>query len=119
MLVVMLGWVLFGIVDLSQFAEYLAVMFGANAGAFTAYGIRYYLNNQMICYLTISLLACVPWKAVLTHFREKGVISAKQSPEALVFAWEIVKRLLLLLLLALCYIYVINSSYNPFIYFRF
>ena len=119
MLVVMLGWVLFGIVDLSRFMDYLAVMFGANAGAFTAYGLRFYLNNQMICYLTIALLACVPWKQVWATLQEKGIIAAKQYPEAMVFAGQILKRIFLLMLLAVCYVYVINSSYNPFIYFRF
>lgn len=119
MLVVVLGWVLFGIVDVTQFADYLAVMFGANAKAFTAYGIRYYLSNQMICYLTISVLACIPWKQVWMVVREKGIVTGKRCPEMLVYVWEITKRVGILLLLALCYIYIINSSYNPFIYFRF
>lgn len=119
MLVVMLGWVLFGIVDLARFTEYLAVMFGANVGAFTAYGLRFYLSNQMICYLSIALLACIPWKQVWKALREKGIIRIEQCPEAILFAGQIAKRILLLLLLAVCYVYVINSSYNPFIYFRF
>ena len=119
MLVVMLGWILFGIVDVVQFADYLAVMFGANAKAFTAYGIRYYLSNQMICYLTISVLACIPWKQVWMAVREKGIVTGNRCPEMLVDVWEITKRVGILLLLALCYIYIINSSYNPFIYFRF
>lgn len=113
MLVVILGWVLFGIVDVAQFADYLAVMFGANAGSFTAYGLRYYLNNQMSFYMAVAILACVPWKQVFDR------LPKKQKPEWLVFVAEIVKRTALLVLLAICFMYIINSSYNPFIYFRF
>ncbi len=113
MLVVMLGWVLFGIVDLRQFSEYLAVMFGANAGAFTAYGLRFYLTNQMSFYMVVALLACIPWKVVWNR------ISKKQLPQNVMFFAEIIKRVGLLVLLAICFMYIINSSYNPFIYFRF
>ncbi len=119
MLVVVLGWVLFGIVDLSQFKEYLAVMLGANAGAFTAYGLRYYLTNQMICYLVIAVLACVPWKQVWNCLRARNAEKTRSCPRVPLLVFEIVKRLLLLLLLAVCFVYIINSSYNPFIYFRF
>ena len=113
MFVVMIGWVLFGIVDLGQFTEYLAVMFGANAGLFTAYGLRFYLTNQMSFYMVIAILACVPWKSVLKRFTENKL------SERAAFCAEIIKRLALLVLLAICFMYIINSSYNPFIYFRF
>ena len=119
MLVVVLGWVLFGIVDLGQFSEYLAVMFGANVGSFAAYGLRYYLSNQMICYLVISVIACIPWKQVREALRQRGMLPQTEWPEKFVFAGEIAKRVLLLFLLAVCFVYIINSSYNPFIYFRF
>jgi len=113
MLVVMLGWVLFGIVDIARFSEYLAVMFGANAGAFTAYGLRFYLDNQMLFYMAVAVLACIPWKSVCKH------LPKKELPEGALFCLEIIKRIALLLLLTICFMYIINSSYNPFIYFRF
>ncbi len=119
MLVVVFGWVLFGIVDIAQFSEYLAVMFGANAGAFTAYGLRFYLSNQMTFYLVISVLACVPWKQVWNALKVREIVSQKEWPEWCVFGTEILKRIALLVLLAVCFVYIINSSYNPFIYFRF
>lgn len=119
MLVVVLGWVLFGLVDVTQFFDYLAVMFGANAGSFTAYGLRYYLSNQMICYLVVALLACVPWKQLWTASKERGGVVRKEWPQWCVFGAEILKKIVLLALLAICFVYIINSSYNPFIYFRF
>ncbi len=119
MFVVVLGWVLFGLVEFPQFTEYVAVMFGANAGSFTAYGLRYYLSNQMIFYVLIALVACVPWKQVCSALIQRRVLSKREVPEWIIFSGEIIKRVLLLILLAVCFIYIINSSYNPFIYFRF
>ncbi len=114
MFVVVIGWVLFGLVDVSKFLQYVAVMFGSNTGQYTAYGLRYYLSNQMIFYMLVAILACVPWKRVF------AALSLRlKLPEWLSFVFEIVKRIVILGLLVLCFVFIINSSYNPFIYFRF
>lgn len=103
MLVVVIGWVLFSLVQLDQVLTYLDIMFGKNAGGFHAYGLRYYLSNQTIFYLIVSVLVCIPWKW--------------KKPEGLVF--DVLQKILILGLLVLCFVFIINSSYNPFIYFRF
>ena len=103
MLVVVIGWVLFSLVQLDQVLTYLGIMFGKNAGGFHAYGLRYNLSNQMIFYLIVSVLVCIPWKW--------------KKPEGLVF--DVLQKILILGLLVLCFVFIINSSYNPFIYFRF
>lgn len=113
MLVVLIGWVLFAVVDISTFAEYLGIMFGRHRNDFTAYGIRYYLSNQMIFYLLVAVTACVPWKQILAKLPKKN------WPEWAAFTGLILRRTIILLLLAVCFVYIINSSYNPFIYFRF
>lgn len=119
MFVVVLGWVLFSLVELPLVTDYVAVMFGANAGAFAAYGLRYYLSDQMILYLVIAVVACIPWKQVWSALKTRVGVLKKPCPEGIVFAGEICKRVFVLVLLAVCFIYIINSSYNPFIYFRF
>lgn len=116
MLVVAIGWVLFSLVDLKTAASYLAVMLGANAGGFHAYDLRFYLSNQMLFYLTAALLACVPWRAVLKRHALGVYNRLYEEPPLFVM---IVQKLTLLFLLVLCFIFIINSSYNPFIYFRF
>lgn len=121
MLVVMLGWVLFGIVDVKDTLAYVKVMFGAGAGSFTAYGLRYYLSNQMIFYLLVAILACIPWKEV---FRKTipslySLVAAEPEENNVAFLFTVLKKIVLLGLLILCFVFIINSSYNPFIYFRF
>jgi len=108
MLVVVVGWVVFRIVDLKQSLTYLAVMFGVRRNTFTAFGIRYYLTNQNLFFLILACLCCLP----IT-----GWIKAKLGEPSMPLVC--VKRVALLALLALSFVFIINSSYNPFIYFRF
>ena len=103
MLVVVIGWVLFSLVQLDQVLTYLGIMFGKNAGGFHAYGLRYYMSNQTIIYLIVTVLVSNPWK--------------RKKPEGLLI--DVLQKILILGLLVLCFVFIINSSYNPFIYFRF
>lgn len=105
LLVVIMGWVLFNLVSVRETLSYLKVMFGITKNFFVAYSTSYYMDGKTTVLLAIAVLACVPWK---------GILRIKESP-AVVF----VKRLILLILLALCFVFIITSTYNPFIYFRF
>lgn len=106
MLVVMIGWVAFNLPDFSEASSYLSIMFGVCKPIFTGFSIRYYLTNQMCFYLLLGILACIPWKSVI-RFKQP------------VFGMQMIKRFSLLLLLVLSFVFIINNSYNPFIYFRF
>lgn len=109
MLVVVTGWVLFRLVDVKQTLEYLAVMFGVQHNDFSAYGVRYYLTNQNLFFLVLACLCCLPWGQWLKKRRDSSV-----SVVSICF-----KRLILLVIFILSFMFIINSSYNPFIYFRF
>ncbi len=113
MFVVMLGWVLFRIVDVPDTVAYLKVMFGISHADFVRYGIRWYLNDRTLTVLVFATLFCFPWREVLFA----------RFPAARRFSEDtrvvIVRRVCLLLLLVLCFLLITNSTYNPFIYFRF
>lgn len=105
LLVVITGWVLFNLVSVRGALSYVKVMFGITRNSFTAYSPSYYMDGRTTILMAVSVLACLPWKAIL-HLKEStGLL--------------IVKRLILLILLALCFVFIITSTYNPFIYFRF
>ncbi|MBO6015741.1 MAG: MBOAT family protein, partial [Lachnospiraceae bacterium] len=108
MLVVMVGWVIFRIVDLPKTLAYLSVMFGWRRNAFTAFDIRFYLSRQNLFFLLLSVICCLPIGGVL----KKRI----GEPSRLLLY---VRRAALLVLLLLSFLFIINSSYNPFIYFRF
>ncbi len=134
MLVVVVGWVLFALVSVRKTAQYLMVMFGMQKNAFVAYSPSYYLDKKTICIFVIALFACVPWKQVWRKWEgndkaenekienekigndklRKGNRTLTQTPVGMIG-----QKIVLLLLLVLCFVFIITGSYNPFIYFRF
>jgi len=139
MLVVVVGWVLFALVSVRKTAQYLMIMFGLQKNAFVAYSPSYYLDKKTICIFVIALLACVPWKQVWHKWAGnekaenekienekigndkigneklcKGNRTPTQTPVGMIG-----RKIVLLLLLVLCFVFIITGSYNPFIYFRF
>lgn len=134
MLVVVVGWVLFALVSVRKTAQYLMIMFGLQKNAFVAYSPSYYLDKKTICIFVIALLACVPWKQVWHKWagNEKAEnekienekigndkLCKGNRPFAKTLAGMIGQNIVLLLLLVLCFVFIITGSYNPFIYFRF
>ena len=104
MLVVILGWVLFRIVDLGATLDYIKLMFGIGQPEFVRYGVMYYLNARTLTVLTAAVACCVPWKNII-------------KPKGAVFVF--VKRIVLAALFVISFMLITNSTYNPFIYFRF
>ena len=113
MLVVMLGWVLFRIVDVADTWQYIKLMFGVVENEFVRYSLGWYLNARTLTVLLLALFCCVPWKEIL----DKRIPSLEKLWSNPVFVT--VKRVALLMLLAVCFSLIVNSTYNPFIYFRF
>ena len=89
-------------------AKYLMVMLGIKRNAFVAYDVSYYFDKKTLLIFVIALFACIPWKHIL-----------KKTGADQTFMFMVSKRLVLLVLLALCFVFIITGSYNPFIYFRF
>ena len=61
------------------------------------------------------MLCCVPWKEWLVKRFPRLDAEQVLSQDRVV----LVKRVLLLLLYGICLLFIVNSNYNPFIYFRF
>ena len=69
----------------------------------------YYLRSYLIIFI-ISLIACTP---IVKHLYEK--INIKNKKE--IFEW--IKIVYILIILILTTAYLIDASFNPFLYFRF
>ena len=117
MLVVVFGWVLFKLEDINTALSYIGVMFHTKKYSYVAFSLRYYLDNKMIFILIAAVLAAVPWAQVLP--RNFGSVIAAASIAKPAKPACIVKRILLIALLLLSMIFIVNSTYNPFIYFKF
>lgn len=113
MLVVVLGWTLFRIVGVRSTLHYYSVMFGLSRPEYVPYSLAWYINNRTAAALAAACVFCVPWKSILQTRCPKLCAVLLQEP------FVAARRVLTLALLMICILFVANSSYNPFIYFRF
>ncbi|MDD5938056.1 MAG: MBOAT family protein [Clostridiales bacterium] len=102
---ILIGWVLFAVEDFSHLGPYLAALFGRAGGGVWNENFLYYLRSYFLI-LIIGWVAALPLaKNVWNGLRERT------------------KQILLPLLLAagflLCTCYLVDATYNPFLYFRF
>lgn len=101
-LIVLISWVFFVFEDLSMVLEYLKVMFGFNKSPFIDSAFMYYLNSYAINLVILTLLAT----PVLTKVKLSGT-------------FRMLSPIFNLIIILICTAYLVDSSYNPFLYFRF
>jgi len=112
MLIVLIGWVLFRLENLSEALKYLGVMFGAVRPDNVAYTFEWFFNGKLAAVLACAVLASVPWKNILGRIPALKRFGDSSFCHLLQNAATVA---LLLLGVVLC----MTSTYNPFIYFRF
>ena len=104
MIIVLIAWVLFAFTDFSDVLNYLGMMFG-HASAFANIYTLYFLRSHLAL-LIICALACTPVAKSRFNFLKDRSFALAQP-------------LLVLLVLAACTAFIVDASYNPFLYFRF
>lgn len=106
MFLVLIGWVLFNAPSSSSAMIILSKMFQGFSGF-----SRMTLNNMNILYLwpyyVIALIGAVPWKKIINY--------GMRENEFFIVIYDIY----LILIFCICLMFLVNNSYNPFIYFRF
>lgn len=107
-ILVMFGWVLFFSPTLSGAVVYLGNMFGINGNGFIDSAGIYYLTTNLLL-LVICLICSTPF--VWKRFR-RLVLKRGNMPG---IAITVVYTGIFLLSVA----YLVNATYNPFLYFRF
>lgn len=107
MLIVIFGWVLFSQPDLKSAIEYMKIMIGVGEYPLINGYTKFYISQYYI-ELTIAIIASVP---ILKYIKNISI-----NIEKLI---TIVKPLVLVSLFCLTVIYLVNSTFNPFIYFNF
>ena len=105
MLLVIIGWTLFAIDDFSHLREYLGVMFGIGGAGFASAQVLYYLRDYGVT-LVILIFASLP----------VGKKLYDRTPEKVRL---IAVPVCIVLVLTLATAYLVDSTYNPFLYFRF
>ena len=103
MLIVIIGWVFFSSENLSAAAEFLRAMFGANG--YASADTKYLLLNNIFPFAVMSLSA-------LGFFKKLPTL--KNVPLRLTF-----QAAGYIIVFVLCIVFIVSSTYNPFLYFRF
>lgn len=111
-LVVLIGWVLFAIEDMNVVWSYLQAMFGAN-GAGWYDGMGLYLIKENALLFLIAALGATPLLQKCGRALEKA-----RSGYGMGF-YRLAEKVIPAVLLIASVAYVVEASYNPFLYFRF
>ena len=102
--IAVVGWAIFAVEDFSAMGPYLAAMFGFGAGALDA-DFLYYLRNYLPI-LAIAIAAATPLgKSLWRRLPERARLAAFP--------------VLMLAGLVFTTAYLVDGTYNPFLYFRF
>ena len=104
---IVIGWLIFVFEDSAAGFSYLCTMLGAGGGLATRTDLYEILRNAV--FLLVCVIACLP---APKRFFYRQLADRPRATAA-------VSVVLSLCGLTLCVAYLVNSSYNPFLYFRF
>lgn len=105
LILILFGWVIFAFESVGDGLSYLKIMLGIGAGSAVDSVFLYNLSSYWML-LAVGIIACTP-------------IVKKLADKYIVRGHEAVFGVLALTAFALSVVYLVNSSYNPFLYFRF
>ncbi len=107
-IIVMIGWVMFFCTSLKDLGVYLGNMIGIGGHGFIDSTGLYYLFTNLIL-IVICFIACGPtaWKKI-----QKCALKAGK-------ARQVVATIAYIAIFILSLAYLVNATYNPFLYFRF
>ena len=110
LLLVVVSMVIFDASSMGQAASYIGAMFGAGGYAFASDTFLYYLRSYGVV-LLVGLIGATPLPKRAVQWIESRRVGGA------VMTW--VEPIGMALLLLVCTAYLVNGSFNPFLYFRF
>lgn len=104
LVMVLIAWVLFAFTNLKEGIAYLKMMFGSTHVLWNSMSL-FYLRNHIVL-LIACVIACTPILTYIKPFFQKPAVS------------KLIPILSVLAFIA-CTAFIVDASYNPFLYFRF
>lgn len=110
---VLIGWAIFAFENVSELLNWLSKMFGVNT-TFSNTEVIYYLNNYALI-IIIAIIASTPifkklYEKLETKFTKHKILNV---------IFVSITTIVCLFILVISVAYLVNSTYNPFLYFRF
>ncbi|WMJ80154.1 MBOAT family protein [Clostridium sp. MB40-C1] len=108
MIIVIVGWAIFDIENITQCGKFIKTMFGFNGNVLLDKKSLYYLSSNIILFIILIICSTPIPKRIINSMKKRfkitGTISVSMINILLVFTATA---------------YLVNESYNPFLYFRF
>lgn len=104
------SFAVFNASGLSGMASDVAGMLGLAGGGLVSPQTLYYLSSYGVL-LVIAVIGATPWPKRLAERFAAGTVGVRVMP--------VVQPVVLLVLLVVCTAYLVDGSFNPFLYFRF
>lgn len=108
LLIVIIGWVLFEFENMAAALQFIGTMFGFGAHGFADNMALYSLSTNLVLLVVLALCATPLPRKALSHLRERSKMAGAMAVPAIYFV-----------LMMLSTAYLVNETYNPFLYFRF
>ncbi len=112
LLVVIIGWVFFEVNSLKNAVQYLGAMFALN-GAGLYDGEALFLGLEYVVLFAIAAIACTPMVNGVARRMSQSVTGYGLA------VYRVLEKVLSALLLILSLAYIVDATFNPFLYFRF
>lgn len=112
MVIVYFCWTIFRFTDLSELIDWFKLMFGINTASSVPYTFLYYFDWQIIAFAVISLFGStiLGLEGVKDYFERVRENSA---------GFMFFRQLLGLVLFAVAIMFMVSSTYSPFLYFQY
>ena len=111
LIVVIFGWVLFSKPDLKSAIDYMKIMIGVGEYPFINGYTTFYLSQYWLS-LTMAIILSTP---IINRTKQLIIKSNKKIMTAI----EIIRPIIYFILFFITTVYIVNSTFNPFIYFNF
>lgn len=108
-IIVFFSWIIFATEDIYVLPQILKTMFSTKNTDIN-FSWQYYLTNRTIIFLIIAIVGHI----LGMNLMQRGAKSVLNTNVGIVL-----KRIVLLAIFIIDILYVINSSYRPFMYFQF
>lgn len=105
---ILISWALFAFDSMTQSAHYLSIMFGNGGVSLINSDFMYLLMNNIFLLIILFIASTDIPKRIGTKLTPKSEIIE-----------TVLEIVFLIMLLGLSIAYLVNSSYNPFLYFKF
>ncbi|NOZ46698.1 MAG: MBOAT family protein [Chlorobi bacterium] len=114
-----MAWVLFRANNFEHAFYYYKSLFNFNSHKMMDIKLIFELNNESFLFFVIAILGAFGFFPYLSKKIEYVTNKFEFSESTIILNKGILKILFVAIVLILCSAYLVNNSYNPFIYFRF